>query len=193
MSIISSNSANYASAILPKFLLRGSGACAVETQKCSCDVLCQQVCSNYGKTYHISNTFVKDLVEMAKREGRLVYGLDCSTIASKYDAIGWLRALSEQPCENNCPKIVVIENITELRSDEMRYILVHAWKNKENMFLDDRPGYNDTFVISISDYLVYLTWDVEKKQELKKIWHPGDGFTWIGNYEKWKNSILKTK
>lgn len=192
MSIISSNSANYASAILPTFLLRGSGVFAVETQKCSCDVLGKQACSIYGKTYHISNTFVKDLVEMAEREGRLVYGLDCLSIVNKYDAIGWLRALSELPREDKRPIIVVIDNITDLSAKELQYALIHAWKNEKNVFLDDRQGQNDSFSINNKDYLVYLTSDLEHHDELLKILYPRDSFSWIGNYEVWKKSILKT-
>lgn len=192
MSIISSNSANLASVLLPKFLLCGFGVCVVETQKCTSDILCQQMCNVHGKPYNSSNTFVKDLVDLAAREGRKVYGLDCLTIVSKYDAIGWLRALSELPREDQRPIIVVIENITELNAKELQYALIHAWKNEKNVFLNDRQGQNDTFSLNNKDYLVYLTSDLGYHDELLKILHPGDGFAWIGNYEVWKNSILET-
>ena len=172
MSIISSNGAgikSYIPALIKDELVRGKGVRTLELDK--------------------DSSFINDILSAANENGLKVVSLDCATVVTLYDAIGWLRALIEQSPDDK-PSILVLEHITELSSRELQYALLHSWKNETNQFADERSGQDgEIFVVKTREYLIYLTWDAEKHDELKKIWHPGDGFSWIGDYEIWKKEL----
>ena len=172
MPIISSNNAGLKSfipALIGADLVHGKGVLAVELSQ--------------------NSSFMNDLRKAANENDLKVVSLDCATVVTLYDAIGWLRALTEQSHED--PSILVLEHITELSSRELQFALLHAWKNETNQFTDDRPEQSgDIFFVNNREYIIYLTWDEDKHDELTKIWCPGDGFAWIGNYEKWKADVI---
>ncbi|MBR1808324.1 MAG: hypothetical protein IJ776_02940 [Paludibacteraceae bacterium] len=133
---------------------------------------------------------------MQQHAGRKVYTLDCRKLC-KYDAIGWLRSVSQLPLS---PKpILVIENITEIpKEDEVhdnpqyvQNLLVHSWKNETNDFTDNRPGQNyEQFTINPRNYTVFLTWTPETKEMLNSVWSPSDGYAWIGNFNEHRQKFI---
>ena len=187
MSILSSNSADLksrSSNFVTKYLVSSGRVYAVETEQSSEDILLKKISEIHGITYKSNNSFIKELNTIAEEEGIKVYGVDCAVFQHRYDVIGWLRALSELPEETKHP-LIVLENVTSLLP-EFHNVLLHSWKNDTNQFCDDRPGQDGTFTIDNRKYRIFLTWDKSKSDELKAMWHPGDGYTWIGNYEEWK-------
>ena len=192
MSILSSNNAgikSYIPKLIAKDLVTTGRVYAVETEQSSEDVLLGTIAETHGMTYKSHNSFVKDLVAATKEEEIPVYGVDCAAFHNRNDAIGWLRTLSELPTEPKHP-LIVLENITELLP-ELRNVLLHGWKNDTNQFCDDRPGQDGCFTVDNRKYIIYLTWDKSKQEKQKTIWHPGDGYSWIGNYEDWKKNCTE--
>lgn len=192
MSILSSNNAgikSYIPKLIVKDLVTTGRVYAVETEQSPEDIELSTIAEAHGMTYTSHNSFVKDLVAAAKEEGIPIYGVDCATFHDRNDAIGWLRTLSELPTGPKRP-LIVLENITELLP-ELRNVLLHGWKNDTNQFCDERLGKDGIFTIDNRKYRIYLTWDKSKQDELKAFWHPGDGHSWIGNYEEWKRNCTE--
>lgn len=128
--------------------------------------------------------------------GRPVYVLDCKTLR-KYDAIGWLEAVSKLP-KSSTP-ILIIENITEIPEEDdvhdnqtyVENLLVHSWKNEINYFTDNRPGQNSKqFTLKPHDYLVFLTWTPDCAEKVNRVWNASDGLAWIGNFQKYKDNFI---
>ena len=170
-----------------EFIIGGSGATGIEVESNSFVTEMQDSIDNAGAA------LVK---RMQQHAGREIYRLDCSKLC-KYDAIGWLRKVSQLPLS---PKpILVIENITEMpHEDEVhdtpKYIenlLVHSWKNPTNQFTDNRSGQNhEQFTINPRDYTVFLTWKPKDKEKLNNVWCASDGLAWIGNFADYKQKFM---
>ena len=134
--------------------------------------------------------FVNNVISEAEKDLRKVFVLDCKTLC-KYDAIGWLRTISQQPKEEKRP-ILIIQNITEIPAednvhDNPKYVenlLVHSWKNSVNDFTDNRPKQNyEQFTLNSHDYLIFLTWTKASADRINHVWRAGE-FALIGNLKE---------
>lgn len=133
---------------------------------------------------------------LKKHAGRPIHVLDCKTLR-KYDAIGWLEAVSKLP--KSPTPILVIENITEIPEedavhDNPKYVenlLVHSWKNEINYFTDNRPNQNlKQFTLKPHDYLVFLTWTPDSADKINNVWNKSDNLAWIGNFQNYKDKFI---
>ena len=127
---------------------------------------------------------------LQKHKDRTVYVIDCKKL-SKYDAIGWLEAVSKLPLSPT--PILVIENITEIPDSEkyVENLLVHSWKNERNDFTDNRPGQNfKQFTLKPHDYLVFLTWTPDSADKINNVWNKSDNLAWIGNFQNYKDKFI---
>ena len=89
--------------------------------------------------------------------GRPMTTFDSSHFA-KYDAIGWLKTVSELPINPQKKPIIVIENITNIALPEDREILIHSWINGERTLIDDRPSGDGKPLINPQNYTIIFTW-----------------------------------
>lgn len=149
----------------------------------------------------VGQEFVTDLLDvinndciifesLQKHKDRTVYVIDCKKL-SKYDAIGWLEAVSKLPLSPT--PILVIENITEIPDSEkyVENLLVHSWKNERNDFTDNRPGQNfKQFTLKPHDYLVFLTWTPDSADKINNVWNKSDNLAWIGNFQNYKDKFI---
>lgn len=166
MSITGSNNAGVISKLINWELVYRKGIVTVGTNIYSQDILVAEVMDYRGRPYKVKTTFVHDLIQATQEEKIKVVGLDCCSIREVKDAIGWKQALLDLSPQDK-PSIVVLENITELKSLELQDILIHSWRGETN-------------------YLVYLVWDTEQKEDFDKLWNPEDKFKGIDNYEAWR-------
>lgn len=165
------------------FMLSGSGARGIEVENNFIAEVLRAI-DGFSKVSLDKN--------IHRHIGRQVYEIDCGQLC-KYDAIGWLKAISTLPL---LPKpILIVKNITDIPDEDInhdnpeyvRNLLLHSWKNQTNQFTDNRPGqHNDQFIINSHDYLVFITWQPEKKEKIEQIWNPSDNLAIIGNFEKLK-------
>lgn len=167
--IIGTNNAGMISSLVKREIVYQKGVIAVGTQIAPQDSVIKKIMDYHGKPYIPKSEFTHEIAKAADEEQIIVVGLDCASIHEEQDAKGWVDALSKQFPQ---PSIIVLENITELSSPELQDILIHSWKDK-------------------TKYLVYLTWDIDKREVFDKIWNPKDGFIKIDNYHEWKEKYKK--
>ena len=160
------NNAGIISNLMNWELVHQKGVVTMGTRVYPQDFLIKKIMDYRGKPYISKSEFVHELANAADEEKIIVVGLDCATIHDKDNALGWLNAISNQSPQ---PSVIVLENITELSSPELQDLLIHSWKGE-------------------TKYLVYLTWDIDKREEFDKIWNPKDNFLRIDNYAEWKTA-----
>ena len=113
--------------------------------------------------------------------GRPMTTFDSSHFA-KYDAIGWLKTVSELPLIPQKKPIIVIENITNISSPEVRDILIHSWLNGERTLIDDRPSGDVT--INPQNYTIIFTWQPGTLDKLSEVWPDYDKYLIIKGLEQ---------
>ena len=116
--------------------------------------------------------------------GRPIAAFDGSHFA-KYDAIGWLKTVLELPLNLQKKPIIVIENITNISSPEVRDILIHSWLNGERILIDDRPsGDGKPFTINPQNYTIVFTWQPGTLDKLSEVWPDYDKYLIINGLEQ---------
>ena len=133
---------------------------------------------------------------LKKHAGRPIHVLDCKTLR-KYDAIGWLEAVSKLP--KSPTPILVIENITEIPEadavhDNPKYVenlLVHSWKNEKiDHYFKGPDQVGREFTLKSHDYLVFLTWTPDSADKINNVWNKNDNLAWIGNFQNYKDKFI---
>ena len=108
-----------------------------------------------------------------------------SSHSAKYDAIGWLKTVSELPINPQKKPIIVIENITNISSPEDRDILIHSWLNGERTLIDNRPsGDGKPFTINPQNYTIIFTWQPGTLNKLSEVWPDYDKYLIIRGLEQ---------
>ncbi len=133
---------------------------------------------------------------LKKHAGRPIHVLDCKTLR-KYDAIGWLEAVSKLP--KSPTPILVIENITEIPEedavhDNPKYVenlLVHSWKNEKiDHYFKGPDQVARKFTLKSHDYLVFLTWSPDSADKINDVWNKSDNLAWIGIFQNYKDKFI---
>lgn len=166
------------------------------------------LCGTGAHGVEVGHEFVTDLQQiisqaeepmwepLKKHAGRPIRVLDCKTLR-KYDAIGWLEAVSKLP--KSPTPILVIENITEIPEenavhDNPKYVenlLVHSWKNEKiDHYFKGPDQVSRKFTLKSHDYLVFLTWSPDRASKINNVWNASDNLAWIGNFQKYKDDFI---
>lgn len=126
-----------------------------------------------------------------KHIGRPIYRFKCPP--APYDAIGWLRIISDLSIDPEKKPILIIENITEIQNQNDAELLIYLWAKGEQTLIDNRPSVkNKEFKLNPKNYTVILTWDPSEDEKLKHVWAKTNGYELIDNLREHKNEFSDT-